>query len=124
MNINDRLRMVRKELGLTMEAMGEQISTSQGHISAMEKGTRALSGRTINLVCMRFNVRKDWLMTGTGKMFVEKSKDDEIAAFTENVLSQENDTFQKNVLTALSRLSTEEWELFQKAAKAIVNKNN
>lgn len=123
MNIGDRLRMVRKELGLTMEAMGDQISTSQGHISAMEKGTKAISGRTIDLVCMRFNVRKDWLVNGSGEMFSQMTKDEEIAAFMGDTLADEDETFKKRFLSMLSRLSVEEWEFLEKMAKDLVKEN-
>lgn len=124
MNIGDRLRMVRKELGLTMEAMGDQISTSQGHISAMEKGTKAISGRTIDLVCMRFNVRKDWLVNGSGEMFSQMTKDEEIAAFMGDTLADEDETFKKRFLSMLSRLSVEEWEFLEKMAKDLVKEND
>ncbi len=123
MNIGDRLRIVRKELGLTMEAMGEQISTSQGHISAMEKGTKVISGRTIDLICMRFHVRKEWLTDGTGEMFADMTKDEEIAAFMGDALSNEDDTFQKRFLSMLSRLSIEEWALLEKKAKELAAEN-
>lgn len=124
MNIGNRLRMVRKELGLTMEAMGEQISTSQGHISAMEKGTKAISGRTIDLVCMRFNVRKDWLVNGTGEMFSTMTKDEKIAAFMGDALADENDTFKKRFLSMLSNLSIEEWELLEKKVIELAKEND
>ncbi len=124
MNIGDRLRMVRKELGLTMEAMGDQISTSQGHISAMEKGTKAISGRTIDLVCMRFNVRKDWLVNGSGEMFSQMTKDEEIAAFMGDTLADEDETFKKRFLSMLSRLSVEEWEFLEKMVKDLVKEND
>jgi len=124
MNIGDRLRMVRKELGLTMEAMGDQISTSQGHISAMEKGTKAISGRTIDLVCMRFNVRKDWLVNGSGEMFSQMTKDEEIAAFMGDTLADEDETFKKRFLSMLSRVSVEEWEFLEKMVKDLVKEND
>ena len=42
-------------------------------------------------------MNEDWLRTGNGEMFIEMSRDEEIAAFVGKTLSTESDTF-KSVL--------------------------
>lgn len=124
MELKERLSQVRETLGLTLKEMGERISTSPGHLSDMEHGRKGISGRTIDLICMRFNVRKDWLLNGTGEMFSQMTKDEEIAAFMGETLSDEEETFKKRFLSMLSRLSIEEWELLEKMSKDLAKEND
>lgn len=123
MDLKDRLSQVRDTLGLTLKEMGEKISTSPGHLSDMEHGRKGISGRTIDLICMRFNVRKDWLVNGTGEMFAIITRDEKIAAFMGDVLSDEDETFRKRFLAMLSNFSIEEWELLERKAKELVQEN-
>ncbi len=69
MNIQERLRYLRKHLNLTTRAFGAAISMSGGAITNMEKGTRNVTERTIRDVCREYNVNPDWLVNGVGPMF-------------------------------------------------------
>ena len=42
MTPGERIRSIRKELGLTLEKFGESLGVSKGAISAIEVGTRNL----------------------------------------------------------------------------------
>lgn len=44
MTPGERIRSIRKELGLTLEKFGESLGVSKGAISAIEVGTRNLTG--------------------------------------------------------------------------------
>lgn len=119
--MNERLKAVREQLSLTLKEMGESISTSAGHLSDMEHGRKNISGRTIDLICMRFNVSKEWFVLGNGDMFLEVSREEEIAAFMGDMLSVEDMTFKKALITALSRLDEEQWALIEKFAIDLSN---
>ena len=69
----ERLKALRKELDIKQGDFAEKISTTQGHISDIENGRKALSERTLKLICLgNWNgktVNEEWLRTGKGEMF-------------------------------------------------------
>lgn len=68
MNLNERIKKVRKALDLTQREFAERIGMKQNSIALIEKG-RNTSDQTIFAICREFNVNEDWLRTGVGEMF-------------------------------------------------------
>lgn len=69
-----------------------------------------------------FNVNEAWLRTCEGEMFIELTRNEEIAAFISKTLADEDATFQKRLISALSALDESEWKILEKIAKNLVNK--
>lgn len=67
--MENRLRLVRKELKLTQEALAQRLGIGKSALSMIETGKAALSRRNINILSQEFNVRVEWLETGQGEMF-------------------------------------------------------
>lgn len=67
--INERVALVRSELGLSMEKFGEKIGISKQSVYKIEKGENNPSEQTLKLICNEFNVDPFWLEDGTGEMF-------------------------------------------------------
>ena len=67
--IGERIKELRKALGLTQTAFGERIGLKQNSVALIEAG-RATSDQTIFAICREFRVNEDWLRTGAGEMFV------------------------------------------------------
>jgi DNA-binding XRE family transcriptional regulator len=65
----ERLRAVRKKLGLNQWDFAKQIGLTQTTISMIEVGSTALTEKNIKLICVTFNVNEHWLRTGQGEMF-------------------------------------------------------
>ena len=76
MTENDRLKMIRTELGLTLAKFGEQIGLTPGAVSDMERGRRGITEQTRNSICREFKVNRSWLIDGIGDMFVPDSNDE------------------------------------------------
>lgn len=72
MNIGERLKKLRKELGLTQAAFAARIGSVQNTVTGYESGRRNPSAPVISLICREFNVREEWLRTGDGPMFPQK----------------------------------------------------
>ena len=72
MEINDRLRFLRKHLGLTTRAFGASINMSGGAITNMEKGTRNITDRTIKDICREYDINPDWLINGNEPMKIDE----------------------------------------------------
>lgn len=52
-------------------------------------------------------------------MFVQPTRDEEIAAFVGTALSGEDENFRRRLLSVLSRLDEKEWQLIEKMAKKL-----
>lgn len=85
----------------------------------LEKGERVPSDRTIADICREFDVSEEWLRTGQGPMFVEKTRDEELAEFFGHVLAR--DDFKQRLLAALSRLDESEWNMLEQVAKKLLD---
>lgn len=81
MNEHERLKELRKALGVKQGEFAKRISTTQGHISDIENGRKSLSERTAKLICLEFNVNEEWLRTGKVEMFVDVLPEDELGAY-------------------------------------------
>ena len=64
--VNNRIKELRLNLGLSQEAFGKQIKIGRSSVSKLESGENNPSDQTISLICKEFNVNEDWLRTGEG----------------------------------------------------------
>lgn len=71
-NINDRIKELRKTLGLNQEDFGKKILLVKSGISNMENGSRPVNDKNIKLICQEYNVNESWLRTGEGEMFNQR----------------------------------------------------
>ena len=71
--MNERIKELRKELGLTLEQFGKRIGVTKVAISNIEKGKRNVTEQMFKSVCREFNVNEEWLRNGSGDMFIEKN---------------------------------------------------
>lgn len=67
--MNDRIRLLRKTLGLNQGEFAECLAMQSSALSMIEVGENALTEKNVQLICMTFNVNKSWLRTGEGEMF-------------------------------------------------------
>jgi transcriptional regulator with XRE-family HTH domain len=65
----DRIRLVRKTLGLNQGEFARRIGLTQTALSMIELGKTSLMEKNIKLICATFAVDEGWLRTGTGEMF-------------------------------------------------------
>jgi transcriptional regulator with XRE-family HTH domain len=71
--INSRISTLRKYLGLNKTKFAQKIGVSSQHISMFEAGKAKFSETTINLICLTFGVRGEWLREGTGEMLDDEA---------------------------------------------------
>jgi transcriptional regulator with XRE-family HTH domain len=65
----DRIRLVRKTLGLNQGEFARRIGLTQTALSMIELGKTKLMEKNIKLICAAFAVDEGWLRAGTGEMF-------------------------------------------------------
>lgn len=66
MTKNDRIAMVRKAKGYTLEKFGSLVGLKKSALSHIENGRNAVSERLIKDVAREFSVSEDWLRDGIG----------------------------------------------------------
>ncbi len=72
----NRLKELRKALGLTQSEFAEKIAMAQQGVSMAESGARPLTDRQIVTICAVFGVNENWLRTGEGDMYPAPSDED------------------------------------------------
>lgn len=77
--MNERLRTLRKTLNLTLKEFGEKIGRAPNTVGNYESGIRSIDNTTIKIICSTFNVNPDWLLNGSGEMFLNNTGTDEQA---------------------------------------------
>ena len=73
--LNERIKEIRTALGLNQESFGAKLGIKKAAVSRIESGAVNLTEANIILICEKFNVRRDWLLNGTGEMFQPNSQD-------------------------------------------------
>lgn len=71
MYIYERIKILRKNLGLSQPKFGEKMGVSRDVISNIELGRVEPKEMIINLICKTFNVNPLWLSEGQGKIFID-----------------------------------------------------
>ena len=122
--MKDRIKKLRKELGLTQEDFAEKIQLKRNTITTWEMGTRVPGERVINDICRIFNVNKDWLCDGKGNMFNKSSNEEQIAMWVNDLLSEEKDEFKIRLISALTQLNDEQWKLVEDMARKLLDEQN
>lgn len=70
MDFSDRLKTLRKELGLTQEEFANRIRVKRNTVANYETRSRIPVTAILSLICREFNVREEWLLDGIGEMFL------------------------------------------------------
>lgn len=71
--MKDRIKQLRKTLGMTQQKFADAIGVKQNTVAQYEMGRNEPIESVINLICKEYSVNPDWLRNGTGEMFIEKT---------------------------------------------------
>ncbi|MCI9602454.1 MAG: helix-turn-helix transcriptional regulator [Lachnospiraceae bacterium] len=107
MTQGERVREIRKSLGLTLEKFGEKLGVKKNAISQIETGRNSLTDQMTKAICREFGVDYTFLTTGEGEMFVDS--DDDFIEKIDRIMAGESD-IRKNAIKALVNASTEDIE--------------
>lgn len=113
MNEGERIKELRKKMGLSGEKFGERLGVSRAAISNLENGTRGVTEQMFTSICREYNVNEQWLRTGEGEMFATLSTHDQIEKIVTTALKGD-DEFRVQVFTALGEMTDEEWDMVKR----------
>lgn len=119
--MNERVRELRKYLGLTLEKFGEPLGVTKTAISRLENGVNGITDQMVKSICREYNVNEEWLINGTGDMFTEIDRDDQLMRWAASVLKDDSDSFRKRFVTMLSSLSVDEWQFLEDKARMLID---
>lgn len=98
MTQGERIKEIRKTLGLTLEKFGDKVGVTKQTVSRIENGINNLTEQMTKSICREFNVDYIWLTTGDGEMFVES--DDDFMERIDRIMVSENEV-RKNMIKTL-----------------------
>lgn len=103
--MNERIREIRKDAGLTLEKFGEKIGISASACSLLESGKTNPSNQTISAICRVFRVNETWLRTGAGEPYRKKARAEELAEIFAEL--EVDDTTKARTIRTLAELPEE-----------------
>lgn len=118
--MKDRIRMIRKKLGLNQTDFGARIGVKQTSVAGYETGVRTPLDAVITSICREFDVNEEWLRTGAGgedNMFTKLSEDDRFSLNLGKLSTTENE-FIKNGINFLAETDPEKLKVLEEFMKA------
>lgn len=111
--IHERLKKLRKRLELTQQEFADRIGSKRNTVAKYETEANTPSAAVVSLICREFNVNENWLRTGDGNMFLPTNRRAEIEKLTNQLLSEEENSFKNRFVAMLADLSVTEWEYLE-----------
>jgi transcriptional regulator with XRE-family HTH domain len=102
-SITARIKAVRKALGLSQRAFCRGIFLSQGFYAQIESGLKKANERIYELVSTKYNVNKEWLLTGKGEMFSGPTPDVELEQLIE-IYKELDPLFREYIMLQIKQL--------------------
>lgn len=118
--MKERIKELRKMLKLNQADFGSRVGVKGNTIGNYELGLRNPSEAVIFSICREFNVNESWLRTGTGEIFNDIDRENQLMMWVGRVMKNESETFQKRLLYVLMNLSPIEWGVLETLAKGLV----
>lgn len=122
--MNERIKELRKSLGITQQEFADKLGLKRNTIATYEIGKAVPSDRVVSDLCNKYNVNEEWLRTGEGEMFVALNRTQQIAQLTADLFKGEKDSFKERLLLALSKLDEEEWKVLEKIANDLTREKD
>ena len=120
--MNDRIKRLRLELGLSQEEFGNRLGVGRGAITNIELNKVEPKPLFVSLICREFGVREEWLRTGEGQMLEEVPESKKIAAFLGDLMREEDGSFKRQLIEMLSEMTPDEWELMERMARRLTGR--
>lgn len=120
MEVFERIRDLRKNiLHMTQEEFAESIKISRSNLGNIETKKVAVTERVISDICEKHNINKEWIINGTGDVFIEIDKENQLMAWAGSVLGSSDESFKKRFVKMLSELDESDWETLEKIAEKL-----
>lgn len=109
--MDERLKQLRKELGLTQQEFSDKIGIKRNTFAQYENGRNEPIDAVVRLICSTYNVNEEWLRTGAGTMFVSKNTNMRVQAWIEKVLAGRPEDIRYRAVSLLADMPEEWWDI-------------
>ena len=106
--MKQRIKLLRKELGLTQQEFADKLGIKRTTIGNYELGRNEPVDSVISLICDRCHVNETWLRTGNGDMFEQVSRDDELLRLIDESMTEESGEFKRRLALAIMKLNADQ----------------
>lgn len=113
--MNERLKLLRKTLGITLEEFGNKVGVTRSAIGRLEKGERKITEQMLLSICRIFKVNYYWLKDGIGDMFIGTPQ----TVVEEIAEEYDLDDIDKKILEKYLELPKEKREVIKEYFKSI-----
>lgn len=121
MTQGERVKELRKKLGLSLEKFGENLGVGKTAISKIERGENNLSDQMLKAICREYGVSEEWLRNGTGEPF--GSINQELSSLMNQLLSEDDSSFKKKFAFSILKMSDDKWKLLEAFCKDLIEKD-
>ncbi len=124
-DINIRFKQLRKECKKTQDEWAKIFGLSRSGVSEIESGRRNVTKQHITALknWTEKPVNIDWLVSGEGDMFFTPTQNEKIADFMTDLLKEQEPSFRKRLIEALSALDSSDWEDLERITYKILKKD-
>ena len=123
LEIKDRIKKIRKDKGITQTEFGNKIGVKGNTVTNYENGMREPSDAVKKAICREYRVNIEWLEKGIGEPYKPKTVKEELVDLTDTLLSEESTSFKNRLVSALAKLSEEQWDLLENIIDEISKKD-
>lgn len=123
--VNQRIRELRRELGISQDAFAARIGLTRGAITNIELNKLEPKKLLIPLICKEFGCDEIWIRTGEGTMFRERSWQEEVAKYVGEVLSSQGagEEIQQIILEFFAKIPQDMLDEIGEKAKEVLDNN-
>lgn len=104
MEINERIRDLRKTLNMSQTDFAKQLGTTRDVIGNIEYDRLKRPDQKeslYKLICKEFNVNENWLRTGNGEMFEQLSEQQQLLKYTGLLLKDKDSAIATAIQTLI-----------------------
>lgn len=125
-SIGERVKIIRKELGLSQNDFAQGLNISQSQIGYIEKGDRSLTDRTLNDMVREYGINRDYILTGEGEMFIDLDKSSEVVNYIRELCENDQEKAELVIETykMFINLSTKDKKIINALVKSLVEKKH
>jgi len=103
MSVMERLKSVRHTLNVSQKVFAKSIFVSTSYYACLESGHRKIKDTILDSITKIYNVNKEWLLSGKGKMFDTEPPDVKLEELI-SIFKRLNGHFQGYILDQVRHL--------------------
>ena len=107
---------------MTQQQFAERLGISRNTVATYETSSRVPIDAVIVSICREFGVREEWLRTGQGDIYKESTPDLELSKWFGQILMEEESSFKRRFLLALTTLKEGEWKALEHLSDGMLRK--